>query len=81
MDHEAVAQQTQEWGDESIETSASDIVEALIGEFPVMGDLATSFIEEQIRENVTWSYSTPTKANNLGDTAEGHEGMLVGSEE
>ena len=66
VNHEEVALQVaQEWADESITAIASDIVDGLIGEFPVLGALATSVIEEQIREHVSWSYSTPIR------TAEG----------
>lgn len=53
----------QEWTSTSVATAATMISEALIQDQPTLQALAASLIEDQIRQNVTWDYATPTQLN------------------
>jgi len=50
-----------DWTQDSVDEVASDIGSQMTGNLPVLEDIAASVIEEQIREGVSWNYSTPVK--------------------
>ena len=54
-------QVSRDWANESIKEVSEDIGGALVGEIPVLGRMAASLIEDQIRENITWDFSATVK--------------------
>jgi hypothetical protein len=58
---EIALQVAKDWTGESISNIAEDIADAVTLGIPVLSNLAKPLIEEQIRANVHWSYSTPVK--------------------
>ena len=57
-------QVAQDWTDDSMEQIASESAELLVGEVPLLKDLAASAIEGQIREKVSWGFATPIEKGN-----------------
>ena len=65
---EVALQVSRDWANESIREVSEDISGALLGEIPVLGRVAASLIEDQIRENITWDLSATVKGpQNLYD--------------
>ncbi len=59
---EAIASEVAEsWASDSMTSVASDIGGAITGEIPLIAELASSAIEEQIRETVKWSFESPSE--------------------
>lgn len=51
----------QEWTKSSIENVSSIISTAVVGNIPGVQQVSASIISDQIRKNITWSYSNPSK--------------------
>ena len=48
-----------EWADTSIDQVSDDTVKLIIGEKPFLTQLVGGVIADQIRENLSWTYSVP----------------------
>ena len=50
-----------DWVDRNIDRAADEIVALLIGEAPIVSQIASDVLAGQIRRNVNWTYSTPSR--------------------
>ena len=49
------------WVSDSIDEVIDEVVELVAGETPVVSQIAGGVLSEQIRNNVSWEYSTPER--------------------
>jgi len=52
-----------EWVDTSIGLVSEATLELIVGEKPALTQLAGGFIADQVRQNLSWTYSAPKKAS------------------
>ena len=61
---EAVALEVaQDWASDSVTSAASNISDALLQDQPILEAIAASVVEDQIRSNVSWNFSSPRQLN------------------
>ena len=56
---EIAEEAAREWVSTSIGKVADEVIDFAIGEVPLVSRLAADALEEQIRENATWTFATP----------------------
>lgn len=52
-----------EWTVTSVEEISLRVIDALIADNPILEQIAASQVADQIKQRVSWTYSTPTKEN------------------
>jgi len=60
---EVATQVAQDWTSSNVSQVASLLGDLVTGDTPVLRELAAAIINDQISENITWTYSNPTKVS------------------
>ena len=55
-----------EWVIENTNAVADEVVEAVVGDVPIISQIAGDALAHQVRDNVTWSYAEPVCASGGG---------------
>ena len=52
---------SQEWTTSSVDQATGAVVDMLIDEYPLVAQIATAVVADQIRSNLSWTYGTPER--------------------
>ena len=58
---EIALEMSQKWTTSSIDQATGAVVDMLIDEYPLVAQIATAVVAEQIRNNLSWTYGTPVQ--------------------